>query len=427
MNCNALLKYIADGKLDSAFSSLYGKENINRSAERYSSAIRSFLNIYGDREDISIFSVPGRSEISGNHTDHNHGLVIAASVDLDVLVIASPEKTNKINMYNEGFGNVSVDLDTYAEPDSTLFGTSDSLIAGVVRGFINSSYKTGGFSAYSTSSVLKGSGLSSSAAFENAVGTVLNHFYNDGTIGYVEIAKISQYAENVFFGKPCGLMDQIACASGGLVAIDFNDPSDPVVKRMTVDFSERGYKLCIVDTGGNHADLTSDYASVPYEMKSVASFFGKNFLREVDENEFYSRIADARAAVGDRAVLRAIHFFGENKRVEAQTEALEHGDLDTFFDNMLASGRSSFCYLQNVYTTSNVEEQGLSLALAVAENVLWGKGGAFRVHGGGFAGTIQAFVKDEYVDSFKASLENVFGNGKCSVLSVRTEGAVKLI
>ena len=284
----------------------------------------------------------------------------------------------------------------------------------------------GGFVAYTTSNVLKGSGISSSAAFENMIGNILSHLYNGGRVDNVEIAKISQYAENAFFHKPCGLMDQVACAVGGIVGIDFADPKAPVIEKLDFDFSAAGYNLCIVNTGGNHADLTDDYASVPTEMKAVAKFLGKEVLRETDEAAVIAAIPALRAAVGDRAILRALHFFAENKRVKTMTEALRNGDTSAFFAGVLASGRSSFCYLQNVYTTKNLTEQGLSLALRLAEGVLADKPAAWRVHGGGFAGTIQAFVPSANVEEFRSVMDAAFGDGCCMVLRIRPVGAVQI-
>jgi galactokinase len=258
------------------------------------------------------------------------------------------------------------------------------------------------------------------------VGNILSHLYNDGKVDNVEIAKLAQYSENVFFGKPCGLMDQVACAVGGIVAIDFNDPKAPIIDKVPFDISAAGYNLCIVNTGGNHADLTDDYASVPAEMKAVAAHFGKAVLRDVDESGFVAEIPALREKLGDRAILRALHFFAENKRVAAQKSALLSGDLDAFFSEVLASGKSSFCYLQNVYTAKNLSEQGLSLALCLAEQYLASRGGAWRVHGGGFAGTIQAYVSMDEVEGFRALMDGVFGEGKCIVLRIRPEGAVKI-
>ena len=287
-------------------------------------------------------------------------------------------------------------------------------------------HKVGGFVAHTTSNVLKGSGLSSSAAFEDMIGTIESYLYNDGNVDNVEIAKLAQWAENKFFGKPCGLMDQVACAVGGIVAIDFADTKNPVITPIDFDMTAAGYNLCIVNTGGNHADLTDDYASVPAEMKAVAAYLGKEVLREVDEKDVIAAIPALREKCGDRAIMRALHFFEENRRVAKQKAALEAGDIDTFFENVKASGRSSFCYLQNVYTTKNVSEQGLSLALCIAERILGDKKAAWRVHGGGFAGTIQSFVPTENVPEYKSAMDACFGEGACIVLGIRPVGATKI-
>ena len=426
MNTLQMKQYIADGGIDATLTHIYGEAALCAQKARYSAAIDEFAAIYGAEREITLYSVAGRSELSGNHTDHNCGCVVAASIDLDIIAVASKRDDNVIAIKSEGFPEDVVDFSKYNAPVESKFGSSESIIAGMVQGFIKDGYAVGGFDAYTTSNVLKGSGLSSSAAFEDMVGNILSHMYNDGKVDNVEIAKLAQYAENVFFGKPCGLMDQVACAVGGIVAIDFKDPKAPIINKVDFDISAAGYNLCIVNTGGNHADLTDDYASVPAEMKSVAAFFGKSVLREVDEDEFFASIAALRESVGDRAVLRALHFFGENKRVAAQREALNASDLDAYFVEVLASGKSSFCYLQNVYTTKNLKEQGLSLALCLADGYLAGKKAAYRVHGGGFAGTIQAYVPMEDVDGFRALMDGVFGEGKCIVLRIRPEGAVRI-
>ena len=418
--------HIANGGIDAVLTHVYGEAALEAQKARYSAAIDEFAAIYGADKDITLYSVAGRSELSGNHTDHNHGCVVAASIDLDIIAVASKRDDSVIRIKSEGFPEDVIDFSTYTAPVEDQFGTSGSIIAGMCAGFLKDGYKIGGFDAYTTSNVLKGSGLSSSAAFEDMVGNILNHMYNDGKVDNVEIAKLAQYSENVFFGKPCGLMDQVACAVGGIVAIDFNDPKAPIIDKVAFDISGAGYNLCIVNTGGNHADLTDDYASVPAEMKAVAAHFGKAVLREVDEAGFIAEIPALREKVGDRAVLRALHFFAENKRVAKQKAALLGGDLDAFFAEVLASGKSSFCYLQNVYTSKNLSEQGLSLALCLAEQYLASKSGAWRVHGGGFAGTIQAYVSMDEVDGFKALMDSVFGEGKCIVLRIRPEGAVKI-
>lgn len=405
---------------------------------RYEEIIAVFCEKYGADRQVSLFSVPGRSELSGNHTDHNHGCVIACSVSLDTIAVAAPRDDSLIRITSLGFGDMTVDFKTFTSPDGQLFGTSDALVAGVVRGFSDAGYHVGGFDAVVSSTVEKGSGLSSSAAFEDMVGLILSTFCNGGTVGAVEIAKISQFSENRFFGKPCGLMDQIACANGGVVFIDFEDPAKPQITSLPLDFTSLGYRLCIVNTGGNHADLTADYAAVPYEMKQIASAFGKSTLREVSEADFLAVIPTLRERFGDRPVLRAIHFFEENKRVCRQRDALFDvlsadgaGERQKAFARFLGlvneSGKSSFCYLQNVYATVNPSEQGVSLALALSDLALSGQAASFRVHGGGFAGTVQAILPEQLADGFRQTTEAVFGIGSCMILSVRKVGAVCLI
>lgn len=426
MKTAELKQALAGTTLDSRFCEIYGSAALETQKARYLHAVEEFEKLYGADREAELYSVAGRSELSGNHTDHNHGCVIAASIDLDIIAVASPSAGSVIRVKSEGFPEDVVDFGVYNAPNPARYEKSDSLIAGMVAGFRKEGLAVGGFDAYTTSNVLKGSGISSSAAFEDMIGNILNYVYNDGKVSNVEIAKLAQYAENRFFGKPCGLMDQMACAVGGIIAIDFRDPSAPVIEQTDFDLSAAGYNLCIVNTGGNHADLTGDYASVPAEMKSVAAYFGKEVLRDTDENAVLAAIPALREKVGDRAILRALHFFAENRRVAAQKAALKAGDLDTFLANVIASGRSSFCYLQNVYTTKNVSEQGLSLALCLAERVLSGKRAAWRVHGGGFAGTIQAFVPTEDVAEFRAVMDAAFGEGRCMVLRVRPEGALRV-
>ena len=426
MKINALKSALLNGEYDGRLAYIYGEAAVAKQKERYASAIDSFVALYGADREGALYSVAGRSEISGNHTDHNHGRVIAASIDLDIIAVASPNGEDIIRVKSEGFHEDVIDINVFTSPRENPEGHSDELIAGMVAGFRENGYAVGGFDAFTTSNVLKGSGISSSAAFEDMIGNILNHIYNNGEIDNVEIAKIAQYAENVFFGKPCGLMDQVACAVGGIVAIDFEDPSAPVIEKLDVDISGAGYNLCITNTGGNHADLTDDYASVPREMKSIAAYFGKSVLRDLAEESFVASIPLLRAQYGDRAILRALHFFSENRRVAEQTEALKAGDLDAFFANVIASGHSSYCYLQNVYTTKNVEEQGLSLALCLSERQLAGKKAAWRVHGGGFAGTIQAFVPALDVVAYREAMDAAFGKDACMVLCIRPVGAIKL-
>ncbi len=425
MNIQDLIRKLNDGDVDSLLCELYGEENLAARKTRCLDAVEEFRRLYGEMDNVGIFSVCGRSELSGNHTDHNHGCVIAASIDLDILAIAAPTDGNMIRVKSEGFPEDVVDFSSYTSPDKAKFGSSGSIIAGMCDGFRKNGHAIGGFCAYTTSNVLKGSGLSSSAAFEDMIGNILNHLFNNGKVSNTEIAKLAQYAENEFFGKPCGLMDQVACAAGGIVAIDFADTTNPVIDIMNVDMKD--YKLCIVNTGGNHADLTDDYASVPAEMKAIASFFGKPYLRGLDEKDIIHNIPTLRQKFGDRAILRAMHFFAENKRVGEQKKALLEGNLDAFFEGVLASGRSSFCYLQNVYTTKNVHEQGLSLALCLAEQYLTGKKAAWRVHGGGFAGTIQSFVREVDVAGYRQLMDSVFGKGTCIVLRIRPYGAIRIL
>ena len=429
MNTAQMKKYIAEGGIDERITYVYGASALDAQKARYSKAIDEFAAIYGADREITLYSVAGRSELSGNHTDHNYGCVVAASIDLDIIAVASKREDSVIAIKSEGFPEDVVDFSKYNAPVESKFGTSESIIAGMVQGFLKDGYAVGGFDAYTTSNVLKGSGLSSSAAFEDMVGNILSHMYNNGGVDNVEIAKLAQYSENVFFGKPCGLMDQVACAVGGIVAIDFKDPKAPVINKVDFDVSAAGYNLCIVNTGGNHADLTDDYASVPAEMKSVAAAMGQDVLRPLTKEDIIANIPALREKCGDRAILRAMHFLSENERVDAQVDALRRGDVDGFFAGVLASGASSFRYLQNVYTTKNVAEQGLSLALCLTESYLrehCGNHCAWRVHGGGFAGTIQAFVPAAEAAGYARFMEGVFGEGSVYVLQIRPEGAIRL-
>lgn len=425
-NIAAWKKLFQDGELDATLTDALSVSaaNVPGQRVRYATALDAFADLYGDG-DISVFSVGGRSEISGNHTDHNHGRVIAASVNLDILAIAKPTENGVIRIQSEGFPEDVVEPAAIEAPDKAKYFTSAAIIAGMEKAFLNAGYKVGGFDAYTTSNVLKGSGISSSAAFEVMVGNILNYLYNDGAVSNVEIAKMAQYAENEYFGKPCGLMDQTACAVGGFITIDFADPTNPIIEKMDFDLGKAGYALCIVNTGGNHADLNEDYASVPAEMKAVAKVLGVSVLRETTEENLIKNIGKVRETCGDRALLRAMHFFAENRRVAAQVEALRNGDMEGFKAGVVASGNSSFKYLQNVYTTKNVAEQGLSLALCLTESYLAGTGAVCRVHGGGFAGTIQAFVPLDKVADYAAYMDSIFGEHACHVLSVRRDGAMR--
>ncbi len=424
MNSAQLKQYISSGSLDSVFTELYGADKVAYQRERYVQAIDGFIENYADSDDLRLFSVPGRSEISGNHTDHNHGKVLAASINLDIIAVARKTDTGVVNIKSKGFSPDSVKIsEIKVDPDK--FFTSFSVIEGMCEGLESAGYTVGGFDAYTTSDVLKGSGLSSSAAFEVMVGNIMRTLYGND-VDDVTVAKLAQYAENKYFGKPCGLMDQTACAVGGFISIDFADPKNPIVGKPAFDLSALGYSLCIVNTGGNHADLNADYASVPAEMKAVAAHFGKEVLREVTLEEIIAAIPALREKTGDRAIMRAIHFVNENQRVTKQASALESGDLSAFFDGVRASGNSSFKFLQNVYTVKNVEEQGLSLALAVTEDFL-GKlsaPSACRVHGGGFAGTIQAFMPESATADYARLMDGVFGEGATYVLRIRNKGAI---
>ncbi len=424
MNTKELIKAINHSEFDCRFAALYGAAKVALQRERYIEAITEFERLYGEAE-VFLFSVPGRSEISGNHTDHNRGRVIAASIDLDIIAVAAKREDDMISVTSKGFSPDNVKLNNLI-PDKADYGKSYALIAGVADGFVKSGYKIGGYNAYTTSNVFKGSGLSSSAAFEVMIGNILNHFYNNGKVANSRIAQISQYAENVFFGKPCGLMDQMACAVGGFITIDFADRDDPKIASPAFDLTAHGYSLCIINTGGNHTDLTDDYAAIPGEMKAVAGFFGRDVLGDISDTEVIENIPVLRKKFGDRAVLRALHFIDENKRVDAQVACLAKDDLDGFFEGVMASGDSSFRLLQNIFATKNPAEQGLTLALEMTKRALQGKKAAWRVHGGGFAGTIQAFVPNDEVVGYKTYIEKVFGEGNCHILMVRRDGAIQL-
>ena len=391
--------------------------------KRYQGAIQKFEELYGEQE-VELYSAPGRSEVGGNHTDHQHGQVLAASINLDAIAVVSKTEEQEIKLLSDGYPMLTVDLKDLDMREGEL-GTSAGLIRGMVYGLKKNGHEVGGFTAYVTSDVLNGAGMSSSAAFEVLVGTILSGLYNGMSISPVEIAQVAQYAENVYFGKPCGLMDQMACSVGGLIHIDFEDPEHPAVEKVNVDFSAYRHSLCITDTKGSHADLTDDYALIPQEMKKVAEVFGKEFLREIESEAFYKYIPKLRETCGDRPVLRALHFFEEDKRVEREVGALNAGDFQGFLQAVKESGDSSFKYLQNIYTTKDVQNQSVSMGLAVSDSILPGHG-VNRVHGGGFAGTIQAFVADDFVEQYREALDGVFGEGSCHVLKVRPFGGIQV-
>ena len=366
-----------------------------------------------------IFSAPGRTELGGNHTDHQHGLFIAEAVTLDTKAAAAENNDGCIRVISEGYAPVTVPIDELEKHPEERNSTA-ALVRGVAAGFMRRGYGVRGFDAYVVSDVLPGSGLSSSAAFEVLIGTVINAL-SGGALSPAEIARIGQYAENEYFGKPSGLMDQTASAVGGIVAIDFADPGAPVITPVEFDFAECGYALCIIDSGADHAELTEEYAAITNELKAVCRVFGKEHLREVDEHEFYARIAEVRRAAGDRAALRAAHVFNENKRCAVETAALGRGDFERFLQLVSESGRSSWMYLQNVIPTGSTARQELAFALLLCGKLLGGRG-AFRVHGGGFAGTVQAFVPEDMLAGFRAGIDSVLGAGSCHVLSIRREG-----
>lgn len=403
---------------------IYGAEAAAIQAERYSAAAAEFETMFGQPAQ-RFFSAPGRTEVGGNHTDHNNGCVLAAGVSLDVIAAVIPTDDGIIHIKSQGFPMDTIDTaDTDIKDNEE--NTSAALIRGVVADFKRRGYKVGGFSAYTTSNVLKGSGLSSSAAFEVLVGTILSGLYNDFSVTPVEIAQISQFAENIYFGKPSGLMDQMASSVGSFITIDFKDPSKPVIEAIDFDFAKSGHRLCIIDTKGDHADLTPEYAAIPSEMRSVAQFFGKSVLREITREDVMNNISALREKVGDRAVLRALHFFSDSERVGKEAAALRSRDFKKFLSLINESGDSSYKYLQNIYPSSAPADQGLATALYLASDILDGEG-ACRVHGGGFAGTIQAFVPEEKLSVFKRRMEEVFGEGSCYVLSIRPFGGTEVI
>ena len=370
------------------------------------------------------FSAPGRTEIGGNHTDHQRGRVLAAAVNLDTVAAVRKNGTTIIRIQSKGYPMSVVDL-SRLEPVESEINATPALIRGVAARFTQLGCKVEGFDAYCESTVLPGSGLSSSAAYEVLIGTIINHLFFDGRISQPEIAMIGQYAENVFFGKPCGLMDQTASAVGNLVTIDFFDKDHPVIQPVSFDFAACGHALCIIDSGADHADLTDEYAAIPGEIKAVAACFGKEVLSQIDEEAFYAHIPQLRKTCGDRAVIRCIHFYQENARVPQQVAALQEGNFDRFLELIKQSGYSSYMYLQNVIPAGNKHHQDVAVALALCEHFLQGRG-AYRVHGGGFAGTIQAFVPFDILDAFVAGMDGALGQGACHVLSIRPQGGVEM-
>jgi galactokinase len=420
-----LIEAVKSGRADHMLTALYGNADLPRQRARYAGLLERLAALRADGQEAALFSAPGRTEVGGNHTDHNGGRVLAAAVNLDVIAATAARDDGIIRLQSEGYGESVVDTGVLTVVDEER-GTVAALVRGVCAGLAARGHAIGGFDACVTSDVLKGSGLSSSAAFEVLVGAILNGLYNEGNADAIAVAQIGQYAENVYFGKPCGLMDQTASSLGGFVTIDFRDAAQPVVQRVAFDFAGSGYALVILDTGGDHADLTPDYAAVRGEMQAVAAALGGQVLRDVSEEQVLEHISALRAQAGDRAILRAFHFFADDRRVVLQAEALEAGRFERFLSLVIESGRSSWMLLQNCYPPGSARLQGVTLALALSERLLGGRG-AWRIHGGGFAGTIQAFVPRDLLPAYLAEMRSVFGKDTCHELSVRQAGAVRVL
>ena len=417
------MKLLDSASIHELMAKLYGEENVGKNVKRYKDLVQKFEREFGDKE-IKMFTSPGRTEISGNHTDHNHGKVLAGSINLDCVGAAAKNDNNKVNIVSETFDQkFSIDLADLA-PSSKMAGTID-LVKGLLKGFQEMGYKIGGFDAYITSNVISAAGVSSSAAFEMLLCSILNVFFNDSKMDVVAYAHIGKYSENHYWNKSSGLLDQMACAVGGLITIDFYDPQNPKVEQIPFDFGSQNHSLIIVNTGKGHADLSADYSSIPNEMKKVAEYFGKEVCAQVKEEEVIENLAKVRAFAGDRSVMRALHFFEENKQVEREVAALKENRFNEFLAGITASGNSSWKWLQNCYTTSNVQEQGISIALALTELfIAEKKRGACRIHGGGFAGVIMAMLPNDLVDEYVEYIEKALGKGNAYKMSIRPYGAV---
>ena len=427
-DCKHLLRALRGGEYDDRLRQVYAldgsEECLLGGRERIAELVELFEKNFAPTGDVTLFSAPGRTELGGNHTDHQHGCVLCGSVDVDMLACAAPNGTDTVHIVSEGFPALQLDLSDLRVHKEEK-GTSAALVRGIAAKMRKPGCAPMGFDACVCSDVLSGSGLSSSAAYEVLIGNIFNHF-GGGDLDAVAIAKVGQYAENVYFGKPCGLMDEMASSVGGAVSIDFADPTAPVVERVDFDFSRCGHALCIIDTVSDHADLTDDYAAIPREMGAVAACFGKSVLREVAEEVFFTDLPHVRARCGDRAALRAMHFFAENRRAVQEAEALKRGDFAAFLALVNESGRSSAALLQNIRSASVSEKQAVAFALALGEKLLAGRG-AIRVHGGGFAGTVQAFVPEDLLSDFKAGMESVLGEGTCRITHIRPVGGCVLI
>lgn len=423
MNANELINYIENDFLNEKFEKLYYKKE--NAKKRYINCIKDFEKEYDQSKNLSIFSSPGRTEIGGNHTDHQHGRVLAGAINLDTIAVVSPNNEETIKICSKEYGMNKVDINNLNVILKEK-NTSQAIIRGIVSKFTDLGYKISGFNAYTTSDVLCGSGLSSSACFELLICTIINHLFCNNSLSAITLAQISQYAENVFFGKPCGLMDQTACAVGGIVLIDFKNLNKPFVENIPFKLQDHGYSLVITNTKDNHADLTDDYSSIPLEMKSIANYFNKDFLRDVNEKDFLKEISNLRKLKNDRAILRAIHFFNDNNRVLSQVEVLKKNDFKSFLKLVNESSNSSSNYLQNIYSCNNFKGQGISLALCLSKQ-FFKENGACRVHGGGFAGTIQAYIPNKILNEYVKMIENVFGEKSCYILNIRNYGAIKVI
>ncbi len=424
MNAQQILRAIGNGELNQTLVQLYGADGTVNAAKRCQDAISGFVDRFGDREQLHLFSSPGRVELIGNHTDHNHGCVMAGAINMDILAVACPTDDNIIRVKSIGHKQDDIDLSDLS-PQSEESTHSASLIRGIAYDFVRKGRKIGGFTAYTTSDVPKGSGLSSSAAFEILIGSILNHFYNEGKIPPEQIAITAQFAENVYFGKPSGLMDQMACSVGNIVGIDFCDPQEPVIRPLSLSPEEAGHQLVIVSAGHGHADLTDEYAAIPAEMKAVAALFDAPVLRGIGYDELMEKSQQIREQCGDRALLRAIHFVTENQRAILAADAVEKNDFPAFLSLLNASGDSSLLCLQNISPASEPASQGIALALAAAKQLLGGTG-ACRVHGGGFGGTMLAIVPSDRIESFICRMEQLFGDGCCHCLTFR-QGAANIL
>jgi galactokinase len=429
-NLNNIIDKLSNENIE-VFTELYGNnpEVTKEQTQRYIDLAEKFKSHF-KQDHAMFFSAPGRTEVGGNHTDHQLGRVLAGAVNLDNIAVASPNSSNIISIVSQGYPKFEVDLGDLVI-DEAAFSTSTSLVKGICFRLKELGYKIGGFDAVIEGRVPEGSGLSSSASFEVLIGSILSHLFNEGELDPVENAKIGQWSENNFFGKPCGLMDQTACSVGGFITIDFKDAANPIVRSLDFDFAKTGYSLVITDTGGSHANLDSEYALLPGEMKAVAKELGEEVLRPIKLEQLLQNIPNIREKVGDRALLRAIHFIEENERVVDEVAALDANDFEKFLGHVIQSGQSSYMYNQNIYAQtkenfdSKMSEQGVALGLALSETVLKGSG-AWRVHGGGFAGTIQAFVPNDKLDLYIDTLEHTFGKGRCHKLFIRSKGAVRV-